>query len=114
MPREIFTAQRIDYARELCREAIASVLYDPAPVLLDLRIDHFPKVGLEPFVRPLLILAHQARVARHISGEDRGETAGLAHQGATTTAVRASGSHGRRHRTCARDRLPRGPLRRSG
>jgi len=35
-------------------------------------------------------------------------------RGATASAVRASGSHDRHHRTCARDRLPRGPLPRSG
>ena len=35
-------------------------------------------------------------------------------RGATASAVRASGSHGRHRRNCARDRLPREPLRRSG
>jgi hypothetical protein len=41
----------IDYARKLCQEAVAGVLYDPAPVLGDLRLDQFPKVGLEALVR---------------------------------------------------------------
>ena len=58
MPREIFTAQRIDYARELCREAIASVLYDPAPVLGDLRVDQFAEMRLQAFVRAFLIGTH--------------------------------------------------------
>jgi len=34
--------------------------------------------------------------------------------GATANGVRASGSRGIDHRTCARDRIPREPLRRSG
>jgi hypothetical protein len=45
----------IDDARELGKEAVASVLYDPAPVLGDLRINQFPKMCLEAFVRALLI-----------------------------------------------------------
>jgi len=34
---------------------------------------------LEPFVRALLVRTHQARIAWHIGGEDRGETAGRGH-----------------------------------
>src|SRR6516164_11764610 len=36
---------------------------------------------LEKFVRPLLVRAHQTRIACHVGGEDRGETAfdGLLH-----------------------------------
>jgi len=30
---------------------------------------------LQSFVRPLLIGAHQARIPRHVGGEDRGEAA---------------------------------------
>jgi hypothetical protein len=33
----------------------------------------------EALVRAFLVNSHQARVARHIGGEDRGETARLAH-----------------------------------
>src|SRR5215471_8869251 len=36
-------------------------------------------MGLEPFVRPFLILTHQPRIAGHIGGEDGGETAGRGH-----------------------------------
>src|SRR5580704_14519526 len=36
-------------------------------------------MGLEPLVRPLLIAPHQARVPRHIGGEDRGEAADRGH-----------------------------------
>jgi hypothetical protein len=35
----------------------------------------------EALVRSFLINAHQARIARHISGEDRGETAGRSRGG---------------------------------
>jgi hypothetical protein len=73
------TTHRIDYACKLGQEAVASVLYDPAPVLRDLRINDLPEVAFEPFVRPLLIRAHEARVPRHIGGEDRGETADRGH-----------------------------------
>jgi hypothetical protein len=44
-------------------------------VLFDLRVDEFAAVRLEAFERPFLVRAHQPRVARHIGGEDRGETA---------------------------------------
>jgi hypothetical protein len=36
-------------------------------------------MGLEAFVRPFLVLAHQARVTGHISGEDGGKSAGRGH-----------------------------------
>src|SRR5215472_4759914 len=50
-----------------------------APVLFDLRLNKLPEVDFEPLMRPLLICTHQPRIARHVGGEDRGETAGLAH-----------------------------------
>ena len=70
---------RIDDARKFHQHAVAGVLYGTASMLRDLRIDQLAEVGLEPFMRPLLIRPHQARIARHISGQDRGETARLAH-----------------------------------
>ena len=36
-------------------------------------------VRLEALVRAFLVRPHQARVARHIGGQDRGETAGRGH-----------------------------------
>jgi hypothetical protein len=33
----------------------------------------------EALLRPLLVRAHQARIPRHIGGEDRGETASNGH-----------------------------------
>jgi hypothetical protein len=73
-------AHGIHHARKLRQQAVAGVLHDAAPVLPDLRIDQFPEVRLQPFVRPLLIRPHQARVAGHIGGEDRGEAADRGHR----------------------------------
>jgi len=44
-------------------------------MLLDLRIDQLLEMRLEPLVGALLVLAHQARVARHIGGENGGQPA---------------------------------------
>ena len=43
-------------SRELGRQAVAGVFYDPAPVLFDFRIDQLADVGLELLVRPLLLI----------------------------------------------------------
>ena len=69
------TPDGVDDARELCKEAVASVLYDPAAVLLDLRVDQLAQVGLQPLVGSLLIGAHEARVTRHVGGKNGGQPA---------------------------------------
>jgi hypothetical protein len=61
------------------QQAVAGVLYDAAPVLLDFRINHLPEMRFEALLRALLVNSHQARIADHISGEDRGETADRGH-----------------------------------
>ena len=66
-------------AGELRQHSVASVLYDPAPVLGYLRVDQLPEVGLKPLVGPLLIRAHEARIPRHVGSEDRGEAADRGH-----------------------------------
>jgi len=73
------TADRVDDAREFRQQAVAGVLYNAPSVLADLRFDQFPEVGLEPFVRPLLVGSHQPRVPGHIGGENGGEAAGRGH-----------------------------------
>jgi prevent-host-death family protein len=73
------TAHRVDDAGELGEQTVSGGLDDAAPVLGDLRIDQLPAMRLEAFERAFLIGPHQARVARHIGGEDRGETAGRGH-----------------------------------
>jgi hypothetical protein len=52
-------AHGVDHARKFRQKAVAGVLYDPAPVLLDLRIDQLPEMPLEPLVCPHLIGTHQ-------------------------------------------------------
>ena len=52
---------------------------DAAAVLPDLRVDELAAMRLEAFERPFLVRPHQPRIPRHIGGEDRGKTAGLAH-----------------------------------
>ena len=39
-------AHSVHNARELRQEAIASVLHNPAPVLVDLRVDQLPRCAL--------------------------------------------------------------------
>jgi len=48
-------------------------------VLLDLRINELREMRFEAFVRSFLIRTHQARIAGHISGKDRSETADRGH-----------------------------------
>jgi hypothetical protein len=45
-------------------------------MLADLRIIEFEEMRFDPFVRAFLVRPHQARIAHHIGGEDRGEAAG--------------------------------------
>jgi hypothetical protein len=81
-------AHRIHDAREFHEQAVAGRLHDAAVVLLDFRIDELAAMRLEAFERPFLIHSHQARVSRHIGGEDRGETAGRGHRGEPPGDVR--------------------------
>jgi K+ potassium transporter len=54
--------------------------------------DRFAQMRLEAFVRAFLIGTHQARIAHHMGGEDRGETAG---GGRSPRAPRPSSPHDR-------------------
>ena len=45
-------------------------------MLANLRIDEFVEMRLETFVCAFFVLAHQARISRHIGGEDRGQSTG--------------------------------------
>src|SRR5690348_5290309 len=60
------TTHRVNHALELRQEAVAGVLYDPAPVPGDFGVDQFPEVRGHPLMRPLLIGPHEARIPRHI------------------------------------------------
>ena len=56
-------------------------------MLADLGIDQFAQMRLEAFVRAFLIGAHQARIAHHIRGEDRGKTTGGSRSGIAQAAL---------------------------
>src|SRR6516165_7105312 len=73
------TPHSIDDTWKFREHAVAGIFDDPTSVLIDLRINQLAKVGLEAFVRPLLIRPHQPRIASHISGKDGSETAGRGH-----------------------------------
>ena len=72
-------ADRVDDASEFRQHAIASGLDDAAAMPGDGRIDQLLEVRSEVLVGAFLVRFHQARIARHVSGEDRGETAGRGH-----------------------------------
>src|SRR5438094_463025 len=76
-------AHRIDDAGKFHQHAVAGGLDDAAVVLGDLRIEKLAAQRFEAFERALLVRPHQPRIPRHISGEDRGETAGPGHQALT-------------------------------
>jgi hypothetical protein len=66
---------RIHNTWKFHQHAVAGVLYGAPAMLLDLWIDQMAEVRLEAFVCPLLVRAHQARVPRHIGGENGGQPA---------------------------------------
>jgi hypothetical protein len=73
------TAHSVNHAREFGKEAIADLLHHPAAVFCNFGLNQLPEMRLQAIVRPLLIRAHQTRVAGHIGGEDRGKTADRRH-----------------------------------
>jgi hypothetical protein len=72
-------AHRVDDAREFHQHPVASRLDYTAGMRADLRVDQLAAMRLQALVRAFLIRTHQARVACHIGGEDRGKTAGRGH-----------------------------------
>jgi hypothetical protein len=72
----------IDHAGKLSQESVAGILDDPASILGYLRFDQCPKVSPEPFVRALFVRSHQAEVAGHVGGEDRGREHSLVRRSA--------------------------------
>jgi hypothetical protein len=73
---------------EIRKQTVAGGLDDPAVVLADLWIDQLPAMCLEAFERAFFVRTHQARIARHIGGEDRGKTAGRGHYSSGMPALR--------------------------
>jgi len=72
-------AHGVDHARKFRQEPVAGVLYDPPSVLPDLGVDQLPEVRGEALVSALFVSTHQARVPRHVGGEDCGEAADRGH-----------------------------------
>jgi hypothetical protein len=72
-------ADGVNDAREFQQHPVAGRLDDAAGMLADLRVDELAAMRLEALVRAFLVHAHQARIARHIGGQDRGETADSGH-----------------------------------
>jgi len=81
-------AHRIDDAGKFDQQAVASGLDDAAVMLGDFRIEELAAQRFQTFKRTLLIRPHQPGIPRHIGGEDRGETAGLAHSAAPVASRR--------------------------
>jgi len=73
------TVQRVDHATELDEEAVARRLDQPAVMCGDRRIDQLGQDRLESLEGTVLIRPDQARVPRHIGGEDCSQTAGAGH-----------------------------------
>ena len=68
-------SERVDDAGKLDQQAVAGGLDDAALMVGDLGIDQIAAERLEPAERPFFIGLDQPRIAGHIGGEDRGETA---------------------------------------
>src|SRR5262249_3309344 len=73
------TADGIHNARKFCQEAVAGVLYDPAPVLPDLGVDQFSEIRFQAFVGAFFVHSHKAGIRGHIGGKDCGEAADGGH-----------------------------------
>jgi hypothetical protein len=73
------TAHRVDDTRKFCEQSVAGMFDRAATVLRDLRVYQLVQMRPDAFVRARLVSAHQARIARHIGGEDRGKTADSGH-----------------------------------
>ena len=67
--------QRVDHARELSQQTIASGLDDPSAVFLDLRIQQVAPKNLQPGERALFIRAHKPAVAGDVGSKNGGKAA---------------------------------------
>jgi hypothetical protein len=81
-------AHSIDNAGEFEEQSVACSFDDATVMLLDLGISQFAPDRLEACKAAFFVLTHQPRVARHVGGENCGETASLAHVTSRTTLSR--------------------------
>jgi hypothetical protein len=72
-------AHRVHNTRKFRQQAVAGILYGMATMVLDLWLNYLAEMCPEAFVSPFLVRPHQARISRHIGGEDRGKTADRGH-----------------------------------
>ena len=72
-------AHRVDHAGKFRQQAVAGGFYGTALVRPDLGIDQLREMRSETLMRAFLVRSHEARIACHIGGEDRGQTAGRGH-----------------------------------
>ena len=70
---------RGDHRRKLDQQPVAGRLDYAAALARDERSRRLAMLAHRPR-RPYLVLAHEARVADHVGGEDRGELAGFGHR----------------------------------
>jgi len=79
---------RIDNAGKFEEQTVARGFDDATTVFLDLGIGQLASYSLKRSKCALLVLTHQPRVTGDIGGEDRRETAGLAHVASPATSRR--------------------------
>ena len=83
-------SDRFDSTGEFYKQTVAGGPHHTSAVLSDERRHEFAMNPLEPGKRALLIETHKARVARHISGKNRGKvtlcSSGLKHGGLHNTS----------------------------
>jgi len=56
----------VDHTDKLCQQSVACRFDNVTAVLAYLRVDQITEMGLQAFVRTLLVGFHQPRITRHI------------------------------------------------
>jgi len=73
------TPQSVDNTRKLDEQPVSGGFDDASSVFANLRVDHVDADRPQPVESTFLVCADQPRISFHISGENRGETAGCHH-----------------------------------
>src|ERR1700730_167389 len=69
------SSNRLDRARKLCQEPVAGVLYDAAAVFRDCGLADAREERLQLGVRGLFAMVHEPRIAGHVGGQYRRQSA---------------------------------------